>query len=307
MPANEVDTAEFEAPSDQAGKDVLQGATALVQVDVAGCSHQGHVRTVNEDQFYIARADRVLQTLATSLPHEQVAQRVAESAFGMIVADGIGGAAAGEVASQTAIASLMDHVLTTPDWIMRYDESLAQRWQDRFRERFHQAHAAVQEAAAREPELAGMGTTLTVACSSGRHLLIAHLGDSRVYLFRQQELRQLTHDHTLAQELVDRGQIASTESAAPRLRHSLTRAIGGWGQEKQADVQLSTLDNGDCLLLCTDGLTDMVDDATIADILGQNGSSTAATQAFIDTALAGGGRDNVTVVVARYRIPDQVG
>jgi PPM family protein phosphatase len=307
MSAKQSDTVEFVIPVDQAGKDALAGGTALVHVDVAGRSHPGLVRTANEDHFHIARADRVLQTLASSLPEDTVAERVMESAFGMIVADGIGGAAAGEVASRRAIAAVMDHVFTTPDWILRYDESQAPRWRERFRERFYQAHAAVQAASARNPELAGMGTTLTTACTNGRHLIIAHLGDSRVYLYRSQQLRQLTHDHTLAQELVDRGRIASTESAPPRTRHALTRAIGGWSEEYEADVQISTLDDGDCLLLCTDGLSDMVDDAAIADILSQHDSASAACQALIDQALAGGGRDNVTVVVARYRIPEQVG
>jgi protein phosphatase len=307
MSAKKSDTVEFVIPVEQAGKDALQGGTALVQLDVAGCTHPGLVRTVNEDHFHIARADRVLQTLASSLPEDAVAERVMESAFGMIVADGIGGSAAGEVASRQAIAAVMDHVFTTPDWILRYDESLSQRWKDRFRDRFYLAHAAVQAASARNPDLAGMGTTLTTACTNGRHLIIAHLGDSRVYLYRNQQLRQLTHDHTLAQELVDRGRVASTEMAPPRTRHALTRAIGGWSEEFPADVQISTVEDGDCLLLCTDGLSDMVDDAAIADILSQYGSSTAACQALLDRALAAGGRDNVTVVVARYRIPEQVG
>ena len=148
-----------------------------------------------------------------------------------------------------------------------------------------------------------MGTTLTVALSLGPDLTVAHVGDSRVYLLRRGALHRLTRDHTLAQELADLGEIPAGDVATHRLRHVLTQAIGVWEAGGEPEVRRFRLADGDRLLLCTDGLTEMVDDATIAAELGRDRSAADIGQALIDLALARGGRDNVTVVVAGYRIP----
>jgi serine/threonine protein phosphatase PrpC len=149
-----------------------------------------------------------------------------------------------------------------------------------------------------------MGTTLTVACSVGADLVLYYVGDSRAYLFRQGKLHRLTRDHTLAQHLADEGCIAQEEIATHRSRHVLTRALGQSGGEVEAELQHLRLANGDRLLLCTDGMTDMVPDARIAEVLCGLDRSHEACRALIDLALAAGGRDNVTVVLARYAIPE---
>ena len=304
MDADEVDTVDIVIPSLKAEAAIQRSLSALVEIDVAGASHCGLVRASNEDHYYVACANRTLETLATNMPDGIIPARHGEKSYGMLVADGIGGAAAGETASRLAVSTLVRLVLATPDWIMRYDEHQAERWTQRFRDRFHQIHHAVMKAAQHDPNLEGMGTTLTLACSNGNNLLIVHIGDSRVYLFRKQVLQKLTVDHTVAQELADTGKIASVGEAPSHLRHTLTRAIGGTGEDAHADVRLLQLENDDRLLLCTDGLSDMVNDAAIAQTLAQHESSASACQALVDLALARGGKDNITLIVTRFHIPD---
>jgi protein phosphatase len=148
-----------------------------------------------------------------------------------------------------------------------------------------------------------MGTTMTMACSLGVDLLLAHVGDSHCYLSRRGVLCQLTRDHTLAQTFADYGRIPQETVATHKLRHVLTQALGAGTGELRPDVELSNLEDGDCLLLCSDGLTEMVDDVTIAAVLDRGGSASDACRVLVDLALGAGGTDNVTVLVARYRFP----
>src|SRR5215471_11881326 len=157
---------------------------SVIDVDLAALTHPGRVRPNNEDHYFVARFDRGMRTLATNLPEGEVPQRSAETAYGMMVADGVGGQAAGEVASRTAIAALVDLALETPDWIMRLDDPLAGQVMKRMEGRFQKIHEVLVEKAKADPSLRGMATTLTLACSLGTHLVTAHVGDSRAYRFR---------------------------------------------------------------------------------------------------------------------------
>jgi protein phosphatase len=265
-------------------------------------THQGKVRANNEDNFLVVRFGRFLQTLLTSLPDGEVPRVFGDTGYGMAVADGMGGMAAGEVASRLAMTFLVNLVLETPDWIMGRDESYIEEVIARATQRFVDVNEAVVEEARNRPELSGMGTTLTTACSLGSDLLIAHVGDSPVYLCRRGELHRLTRDHTLAQLRSDLGAMHDRD-VNTRFRHVLTRAIGIRETGSEPDIRRFRLTDADRLLLCTDGLTDMVDDASIASILHDKPSSGEACQALVDLALERGGRDNVTVVVATYHIP----
>jgi protein phosphatase len=148
-----------------------------------------------------------------------------------------------------------------------------------------------------------MGTTMTLTCSLGSSLIIGHIGDSRAYLFRGGELHQLTRDHTLVQALVDAGRLTAEEAAKHPFRHVLTRSLGTGEIRVASEFQQAWLADGDQLLLCTDGLTDMVDNATIGSILRGAATSDEACHTLVATALANGGKDNVTVALARYRFP----
>jgi protein phosphatase len=280
------------------------GASSLVEVDLAGLSHPGRVRKSNEDHFIATRFDRSMSLLASNLPEGALPRKTAETAYAYLVADGVGGEAAGEIASRSAIQALLGLVLETPDWIMRLDEPLAEEVLQRMERRFRQVREVLLESVKEDPELRGMATTMTVACTLGPELLMAHVGDSRAYVLRRGgRLERLTHDQTMAQSLADAGAIPQAEVEKHPSRHILTSALATRGAFIQVQLSRSRLEDGDRLLLCSDGLTDMVTDEMIARVLGSLPSSAAACQELVELALEAGGKDNVTVVVGRYRIP----
>lgn len=281
------------------------GASSLVELDLAALSHPGKVRQNNEDHFFAARFDRSMRTLQTNLPESEAPPRYAETVYAMLVADGVGGAAGGEIASRTAVHALVDLVIETPDWIMRLDEPLAREVLQRMERRFQQVREVLVERAKTDPSLRGMATTMTVACSLGPDLLTAHVGDSRAYVFRRGgRLERLTRDQTMAQSLADSGAIRQDEIATSPYRNVLTSALATRGAFVQVQLKRSRLADGDQLLLCSDGLTDMVSDEAIAGVLAASRASAEACRRLVDLALEAGGQDNVTVVLGRYGIPD---
>jgi protein phosphatase len=299
--SNNMDTDEYQVLASPTEVLSPQAASSAVQVDLAALSHPGKVRPNNEDHFLVVRFNRALQTLLTNLPEGLIPLRAEEVGYGMVVADGMGGMAAGEVASRSAIRTLINLALATPDWVMTSGGPEIERVMQRMAERYRRVDAALREEARADPSLVGMGTTMTLACSLGADLILAHVGDSRVYLLRGGALHPLTRDHTLVRELVDRGVVRPEHAANHPFRHVLTRALGGSGGEIEAEVQRVSLADADQLLLCTDGLTDMVDATTIAAILRSSASSGDACQKLVELALQNGGKDNVTVLLARYR------
>jgi protein phosphatase len=151
-----------------------------------------------------------------------------------------------------------------------------------------------------DPALRGMGTTLTAAYSLGLELFLAHVGDSRAYLFRDGKVRQLTRDHTHVQKMVEAGILSAQDAATHGLRHVLTNILGGARRSVEVELHRLRLAGGDRLLLCSDGLTGTAQDDEIAAILGQADSAETSCRRLIDLALERGAPDNVTVVVARY-------
>jgi protein phosphatase len=205
---------------------VTDPASALVAVDISGLTHIGHVRTNNEDHYLVVSIERSLKTLITSLTHNSLPERFDELAYGMLVADGMGGYAAGEVASSLALVKLIEMVVDTPDWVMRTSKrENANTVMLRMTERFRLIDSEMRVQAESDPSLMGMGTTLTVAASLGADLFIGHIGDSRAYLFRNERLHQLTRDNTLAQDLIDAGIARPEDTATKAMRHVLTAAL----------------------------------------------------------------------------------
>jgi len=276
--------------------------SSLVRVDVSGLTHPGNVRTNNEDHFLITRATRALQTMQTSLPAGDVPERADEVNYVMVVADGMGGHAAGEVASRLAISALVGLALQIPDWIFWVDAEHAPEIERRMREAVQQVGSMLVDRGRQDAALQGMGSTLTVARSCGRDLLIVHVGDSRGYLLRAGHLGRLTKDHTYAQMLVDAGYLSQSDVALSGVRHILTNALGGSDRRVEVDVDLLRLEDGDRLLLCSDGLTDSVDDETIAAALGSALPSSEICDQLLKRGLDGGGRDNITLIVATFGI-----
>jgi protein phosphatase len=272
-----------------------------MKVDIAGASHQGHVRGNNEDSYLIIRFGRSLERLATNLDEELLEQNYSITGYGMLVADGMGGMAAGEVASRMALSSLIELILDTTDWTLALKRDRdVKTVLERMTKRFFQIDKILRDEADRDESLEGMGTTLTVAGTLGNDLVVGHVGDSRAYLLSGSTFKQLTTDHTLAQALIDAG-VATSEDPAPRsMRHVLTAAIGSLDERVEPQVMRLKLSPDDQLLLCTDGLTEMVADEVIAEVLREAQSAQTACRTLIDLALAGGGLDNITVVVARF-------
>jgi PPM family protein phosphatase len=203
-----------------------------------------------------------------------------------VVADGMGGAQAGEVASRIAIEA--------------FERGLpgAGSPEERLASRVREANQQIYERSRADRQRAGMGTTLTAAYVDDAHVAIAHVGDSRAYLFRDGTLQRLTQDHSLVDELVRRGKLTEEQAAEHPQRSIITRALG-----PEPDVEVDTWTYparpGDVILLCSDGLTSMISEERVRAVLQAHDSLDAAADALIDEANEAGGRDNITVVLFR--------
>jgi protein phosphatase len=277
--------------------------SSRVNVDLYGMTDKGHVRASNEDHFLIIRCGRAVETVLTSLTADETmpGELYEETGYCMIVADGVSDVAGGEVASRQAIYTLLSLALHAPDWQFRWGpkEKNAVMW--RLRERFRRVNAALLRDAAAHASRGGMWTTMTTAVSHGVDLVIGHIGDSRAYLLHDGKITKLTHDNRAEALIAEEG-----EHADPLMRELsgvLIEALGASEGECNPQVSNYLLADGDQLLLCTDGLTDMVDDAKIEMVLNSATSAKSACRSLIDQSLSNGGRDNITVIVARYSIP----
>lgn len=277
---------------------------SMAKVDFGALSHPGKVRENNEDHYFISRLGRSIEPLMTNMPRELLPDRLAEYGYGMLVADGMGGAAAGEVASEMAISLLVRLIIDAAKWGRQIDDQEAAALMGRMENYYTAIHRELVRQGEINPSIAGMGTTLTVAYSFCSDLFVAHVGDSRAYLIRKGQLRQLTRDHTVAQKLADEGDILQKEVSKHTLRHMLTNVIGGHSGALATDIQRFQLADGDRLLLCSDGLTDMVDDAVIADVLDKIEHPQKACEKLLELALDAGGNDNVTIILANYALSD---
>jgi serine/threonine protein phosphatase PrpC len=204
-----------------------------------------------------------------------------------VVADGMGGAQAGEVASRMAIET--------------FEEGLPASGppEARLAARVHDANHRIYDRSRAEQGRAGMGTTLTAAYLENAHLAIAHVGDSRAYLFREGELTRLTQDHSLVDELVRQGKLTEEQAAEHPQRSIITRALGP-EPEVEVDTWTYPVRDDDVLLLCSDGLTSMLTEERVADILRSAGTLEEAADHLIQEANEAGGRDNITVVLSRF-------
>jgi protein phosphatase len=216
------------------------------------------------------------------------------------VADGMGGHQAGERASAIAVAAIEQFTLNTFRWFFAADSPGAQKVLTQFQSALSQADDKILEEAAGNPELAGMGTTLTMAFQLGPQLCIVHVGDSRAYVYRSGELHQLTRDHTVVAELVRSGAIQPDQVAGHHLRHVITNVVGGPHAGVKVEARAFELQAGDRLLLCSDGLTEMVANDAIAAALDAELEPEAAAKVLLAQANDAGGRDNITVVVVRF-------
>jgi serine/threonine protein phosphatase PrpC len=250
----------------------------MVTVSSAVLSHPGLRREANEDAF-CRRPDLGLY----------------------LVADGMGGHAAGEVASRTAVQVIETFITDTRDadinttWPFPYDPSLSldgNRMTAAFRLANRRINAAVQQ----DDALRGMATTVAGVLINKGKPVVAHVGDSRLYLWRKGQLTQLTEDHSWVNEQVRAGILSETDARSHPWRHVVTRALSG-GDDPQVDVAEMDIQKGDRLLLCSDGLSGVVGLDKIGEILGNTGPLDDACRALVDAANLAGGPDNITAAI----------
>ncbi len=301
-----LETAEYEflvSPLTSVEGPPKEPATLSVKVRFGAVSDKGRVRPRNEDHYMVARVRRTLNVLAHNLPKEEMPDFLGEDAYAMVVADGMGGMNAGDVASMLAISTGVKLADKSVKWGFKINEKEARDLLSRMSAYFREIDRRITRKSETERRLFGMGTTLTLAYSVGIHLFIIHVGDSRAYLFRKGQLQQLTHDHTVAQALADAGAIKQQDVRHHKRRNTLTNYLGGHSGKVKADVRWLQLEDGDHVLLCSDGLSDMVEDPGIAGCLVENPEPATAAIELTQMALRNGGKDNITVVVAQYTIP----
>ncbi len=272
-----------------------------VPVDSHGCTNVGRVREENEDQFLIAALHKVVEVQGTSIPGSY--QRKFDSgarALLLMVADGVGGTAAGLEASSATLDEIMTYVTNSMRCFYKLDEQVSHDLLQELARSVQQSHARVRSQAEQAPDRSGMATTLTMAHVLWPRVYIVQIGDSRCYHARASEITQVTKDQTVVQYLVDHGALDPDEAAASPYSHVLSQAIGAGEPEIEPEISKVDLQLGDALLLCTDGLTKHVSDAEIIRCLQAAGAAQEACDGLIAAALDGGGSDNVTVVVSRF-------
>jgi protein phosphatase len=272
-----------------------------VRVEFGALSHRGLVRDANEDHYLVVRRRRVRDVLLSNLPVELLNQAEQE-AYALAVADGMGGHAFGDLASFLALWVAWDLGSSEIKWAVKMNRSESDELKLKAAVLFRLLDRALRSAAEAQPQLFGMGTTLTACYTTGPELFVLHAGDSRAYLYRGGALRRLTRDHTLAEEMIDAGMAEPESDAEVSQRHVLTNCVGGGSVA--VEVEHHRLAHGDRLLLCTDGLTVLVSEVEIAALLNTHPRPEDACRALVDRALDCGGLDNITVVLAHYTIPE---
>ena len=263
-----------------------------VIVHVFGRTDVGRTREHNEDAFVVADLTTNNATL-----HPDVRTHAAGAKGSLfMVADGMGGAAAGEIASDMAVKIVLGEMQTS--WIAKPLTS-AEAFVRSIKQATKAANEQINAYAATHPEYRGMGTTATIAGLLGDTLYLAQVGDSRAYLVRGGVARQITKDQSLMQKLIEAGELTEEEAEHSERRNIILQALGPEPTIK-VDLTHQQLRRGDVLVLCSDGLSGQVNKDEIARIVSAESDLTSACKALIDLANANGGPDNITVIVARF-------
>jgi serine/threonine protein phosphatase PrpC len=263
-----------------------------VRVSVFGKTDLGRTREHNEDTFLVAD----LSTGNASLQPEVRSHEIGPRGSLFMVADGMGGAAAGELASAMAADLIYRHMATA--WASD-TAATAERFAYRMKEAVELANARIYSYAREHPEVRGMGTTVTAAGVFGRDLYLTQIGDSRAYLIRGAEAIQLTKDQSLMQRLVDAGELTEDEAEQSERRNIILQALGPDPRVK-VDLTYQSIRRGDTLILCSDGLSGLVRREEFASLAREYPDLPDLCTALVDLANARGGPDNITVVTARF-------
>ena len=268
------------------------------EIDVYGLTHAGKVRPDNQDHFLICALRKQMAVVQTSLPQpEQLGGGPERLAFLAMVADGVGGAVKGEEASRVALEQVTQYVSGTMRCYYAAGAENDQAFTEALQEAALHSSAELRRLGQEDPDYEGMATTLTLYLGVWPRAYLLQVGDSRCYVLRNGELRQITRDQTMAQELMDIGVLKPTDAAAARFSRTLSSSIGG----RMTDPVVTRLDMtwGTIVLLCSDGLTAHVPDDRIRERLRTMTSAKQVAEDLLRDALEGGGEDNVTIIVGR--------
>ncbi|QDT02417.1 Serine/threonine phosphatase stp [Rubripirellula lacrimiformis] len=269
-----------------------------IDLNAFGATHQGLVRENNQDQFLIAQLSKSMRVSATSMSFDQRLYGQPEGEV-LLVADGMGGHAAGEKASSLAIETMVRRLLDSIHAGLPADDSDDTVFRKNLEELLKDAHSRILVESAHHADQRGMGTTLTMAYVIWPRLYVAHAGDSRCYLIRDGQAQPLTTDHTLARQMVDAGGLKPEDEAKSKWSNVLWNVLGGRvNGDLIAEVHRFDLKPGDAIVLCSDGLHRYVDADQLATIVNESESPEVACQRLIQIALDAGGEDNVTVIVS---------
>ena len=263
-----------------------------IRVEVFGKTDLGRTRDHNEDRFLVADLTRKAANLQPDVRQHTIGPRGTL----LVVADGMGGAAAGELASEMAADTIYGHLVKT--WNAE-EEITPQRFAYRLKEAVEVANANIHAHAKAHPEVRGMGTTTTAAGILNDHLYLTQVGDSRAYLIRGGQAYQITKDQSLMQRLVEAGELTEEEAAQSERRNIILQALGPDPKVK-VDLTHQEVRRGDVLVLCSDGLSGQVKKDEIAKVVTESKDLSAACDKLISLANERGGPDNITVVIARF-------
>ena len=272
----------------------------MEHIDCFGLTDPGKKRSENQDQFLIADLIKTMQINDTSLQmHAHSCLSGRSQGKLLVVADGMGGHAGGERASALAVETLNTYLLNTMHWLFRLEEHREQDFEQDLKAALNECDKAIRAEASAIPQERGMGTTITMAYLIQPRMYIVHAGDSRCYLLREGELRQLTTDHTIAEAFVEAGVLQPDEANTSRWSHVLWNVVGGNEQKLKPIVYKGELARGDVVLVCSDGLTRHVSNDELAEILDTSPTASNACERLVEAANDAGGTDNISVVVAR--------
>lgn len=296
MAAHNSDTVENVAPALAAAKYFVKPGEELA-FEFGAASHTGLCRTDNQDHYLVLRRTRTQQLLLTNVPSEELSLPTDE-AYGMAVADGMGGASCGSLASQLAIRVGWELAGRTTSWVMKLGDLNSAELTERVEGFVYMMQQAFVNEFHANPEFCDAGTTFTAAYFVSSFAVVASIGDSPSYLWRDGTMGRITTDHTVERDFIAAG---VSPEVAGKYGHMLTRCLGYDSRNARPDVFHMRLHPGDQLLLCTDGLTDMVPETQIAQCLDEAPSAQVACDRLIVLALDAGGKDNVTAVLARVK------
>jgi protein phosphatase len=268
------------------------------EIDVYGLTHTGKVRRDNQDHFLIGALHKAIVVHQTSLPAvDRLVEGPERLAFLAMVADGVGGGARGEEASRMALEAVTHYVTGTMRCYYAVSSADDAEFTRALQDGALRCHADLLRRGDEDPDYVGMATTLTLFLGVWPKAYLLQVGDSRCYIYRNGELRQLTRDQTMAQELIDLGVLTAPEAAPTRLARTLSSSLGG----RQSDPVVTRLDMtwGTVVLLCSDGLTTHVPDDRIGERLRTMTSAKQVCEDLLRDALDGGGSDNITIIVGR--------